>query len=493
MTTLSRGWARLRAPVYPASGILALALAATFLDTRRTDWHLVALAAALAALVVGGTAAAPWGLLPQLAQLVPALGCDAVIALLRHAQGGSTSGYAPLAVLPVLWVGLRLGRAASAAITVGTGLMFALPIAIVGPPMYPDTGWRGAALWTVVAAFVAVGANRVMAEERSLAEVASARAGELSRLVSTQSAIATAGTDLDAVLVAVAREALALTTAEAAVVELPDGLDMVYRATAGTADAHLGMRIPLEGSISGHALRERRVLTCRDSETDGRVDRNASRLVGARSMVVVPLLDGDHAAGVLKVYSARVDAFTPVDASLLEMLAGMVAAALVRAALHERLERQATTDELTGLPNRREWYRQLDGAFARARRSGQPLSVVVLDVNGLKAVNDRHGHAAGDRLLRSLTSRWSSVLRGQDVLGRIGGDEFAVVLESATELDAADVVERLRASHADEQGAAAGIATWDGSEAPASLVGRADAAMYEDKRAARSPVPHSGR
>jgi diguanylate cyclase (GGDEF)-like protein len=486
--SLSRGWARLSAPVYPAAGILTLALAATLLDTRQTHWGLVAAAAGLAVAVVVLAGFAPWSRLPQLAQVSLPLACDGVIALLRQAQGGSTSGYAPLAVLPVLWVGLRLGRRAGAVIVAGTCLMLALPIALIGAPMYPDTGWRGTALWTVVASFVVGAANRVTNQERRLTETASARARELTRLVSTQNAIATSHHDLDVVMGTVVDEALTLTNAEAAVVELPDGRDMVYRATAGTASPHLGLRLARDGTISGRALRERRVLSCRDSELDERVDREACRRVGARSMVVVPLLDGERAAGVLKVYSSTVDAFTPIDATLLSMLAAMVTTALVRAELLDRLEAQATTDELTGLANRREWYHRLDGALLRARRSGQPVSVVLLDVNGLKTINDRDGHAAGDRLLRSVTSRWSAALREQDVLGRIGGDEFAVVLEGAGETEAADVVERLRQALAGTQSAAAGIATWDGTEPGAELVDRADEAMYEDKRAGKSAL-----
>jgi diguanylate cyclase (GGDEF)-like protein len=199
-------------------------------------------------------------------------------------------------------------------------------------------------------------------------------------------------------------------------------------------------------------------------------------------MIVVPLWNGTHAAGVLKVYSSTPDAFDPRAAQLLEMLAGMTAAALVRAQLLAQLNEQATRDELTGLVNRREWYRQLDLALVRARRAEQPLSVVILDVNGLKLVNDRDGHAAGDRLLRSLSRRWSSTLRESDLLGRIGGDEFGLILGGAGEVSSAEVVDRLRAALDGGQSAAAGIATWDGVESAGALVDRADEAMYRQKR-----------
>jgi GAF domain-containing protein len=279
-----------------------------------------------------------------------------------------------------------------------TTLLFALPIVIVGSPLYPSDGWRGVVLWSLISLFVGLGADRVMRAQQEQIEIAEARARELDRLAETQRAIATTNADLDAVLGTVVREAQRLTDADAAVVEIPDGDDLVYRAVAGTAAAHLGVRIPAAGAISGLALRTGETLLCEDSETE-RVDRETCRRVGARSMVVVPLRHAAQTAGVLKVYSQSQSAFRPEHVRVLTLLADMIGSALVRAALLEKLEHLALTDELTGLPNRRNWYEQLEHALLRARRSRAPLSVIVLDLNGFKQVNDRQGHAAGDRLL----------------------------------------------------------------------------------------------
>ncbi|HEU0192884.1 MAG TPA: GGDEF domain-containing protein, partial [Gaiellales bacterium] len=129
-----------------------------------------------------------------------------------------------------------------------------------------------------------------------------------------------------------------------------------------------------------------------------------------------------------------------------------------------------------------EWQRQLELALARVRRSGQPLSVIVIDVDGLKRLNDEEGHAAGDALLRRVSGRWLSALREIDYLGRLGGDEFAVILEGSDEPDAAVVLERLVGVLDADDNASAGTATWDGAEDGQSLTARADAAMYVDKR-----------
>jgi diguanylate cyclase (GGDEF)-like protein len=458
-----------------------VALAATGLRTDETNWPLVigAYAGAFGAAAI--FAATPWERLPQSALIIPPIACLLLIGLLRQAQGGATSGYASLAFLPVVWVGLQLSRRAVVAMAVCTSLLLAIPMLFIGAPLYPGTGWRGATLLTLASLVVALAADRVVTDQRRQTKIAQARTVELDRLVATQTAIATGQFDLDAVLRRVAEEALNLSGGEGAVVEVPESGDMVYIAAAGVAESHIGLRLRREGTLSGMCLASGDVLICEDSETDDRVDREACRAVGARSMVVVPLLHDGRRTGVLKVYSSTPNAFPDSVARLLAMLANMIGTALVRADLMRELENQAVTDELTGLANRRAWYQLLDVAIARAGRSGEPLSVVVLDLDGFKQVNDHEGHAAGDNLLIDFARRWSSVLRAGDVLGRIGGDEFAVIVEGADEVNANEVVARLAESLEDGYHASAGIAVWDRLETAAALVRRADSAMYEMK------------
>ncbi|MBV8397013.1 MAG: GGDEF domain-containing protein [Actinobacteria bacterium] len=465
-------WARVDAPAFVAGGILLLAFAVCGLDTRSTDWTLVAADAAAAVFVVAAAAILP---LPASALVLLPFACDAVVAVLRQAQGGSTSGYGPLAALPAVWVGLQWGGRAVPAMTAATAAMFGLPIALVGAPMYPNTGWRGVVLWTIVSALIGGGASRVMRAQR-------AHAHDLDRLVGIQNSIATSAFEVEAVMRTVVENALELTGAEAAVVEIPDGDDMVYRAAAGTAVSHLGRRVPRARSLSGLAIATAEMLVCTDSELDPRVDRDACRHVGARSLIVVPLPHEGSPTGVLKVYSPVANAFGDGAGRVLAMLSSMIAAALARADLLRQLGKQATTDSLTGLLNRSGFHAELSLALARARRSGLPLSVVVLDVDGLKQVNDTKGHAEGDRLLRELASRWSAAVRITDVIGRTGGDEFALVLEGTDAEGVATVSvalqEALRPGHA----ASSGCATWDGEETADALLARADAAMYAMKR-----------
>jgi diguanylate cyclase len=485
--------ARLRfsRPLTLAGGVVVLSFATARLWPAGTDLPTFEAAGAVAVALLATAAWLSRGRPSLWLVLLVPVGCDLLVALLRQAQGGSISGYSPLVFVPLVWTGLVLGRGAVLVLSACTALLFALPIVIVGPPLYPDNGWRGVVLWLVVALFVGLGADLVVRAEKEQTEIARARARELDRLAETQNAIATSEFDLDDVLGTVAREAQRLTGADAAAVEIPDGGDLVYRAASGTAEAHLGLRLPSANAISGLAVRTGETLVCDDSETDDRVDVDACRRVGARSLVVVPLLHDAHAAGVLKVYSEKRGAFTPEHVRVITLLADMIGSALARAELLEQLHELALTDELTGLANRRSWYDQLERALARARRSTTSLSVLVLDLNGFKQVNDKQGHAAGDRLLRTVSACWASVLRESDVLGRIGGDEFGVILDHTDSETAARIAARLGSSlPATEVSVATGIATWDREEDAEGLLSRADAAMYEEKSESGAVTAH---
>jgi diguanylate cyclase (GGDEF)-like protein len=481
----------LQRPVIPYASIVGLALAATVLHTGGTRWSYVVGAAIVAAVGAVVALVVPWQRLPLAAQLSLAIWCDVVLALLRQAQGGVSSGYSPLAILPVIWVALVMGRAAVVAIAAATGLLFGLPILLVGGSAYPSSSVRLAVLWTVVALIVGLIVNRVVEELRRQSHLAELNAFELDRLVRTQTAIATSRFSVDDVLSKVVSESLELTGAEGAVVELPDGDEMVYRAVGGTAAPYLGIRLARDGSLSGECLRLREVLICSDSETDPRVDREACRRVGARSLLVVPLLHDGKATGVLKVYTGTADAFGAAESRPLAALATLIASALARGELLDRLHDEATTDELTGIANRRSWHDQLDAAMARRRRTGRALSVILLDLDGFKQINDTLGHAAGDELLIDVATRWTATVREIDVLGRIGGDEFAVLLDGADHPTALEVAARLETALPSGCGVSAGTATAEDGEDAASLLARADAAMYERKNAGRTlpPVP----
>jgi diguanylate cyclase (GGDEF)-like protein len=147
---------------------------------------------------------------------------------------------------------------------------------------------------------------------------------------------------------------------------------------------------------------------------------------------------------------------------------------------------QAMTDDLTGLPSRRCWAAELNRELARSRRHGTPLTIVMLDLNGFKAFNDKHGHPAGDELLRAVARDWSEALRATDMLARFGGDEFSITLPDCSPELAIAVVGRVQAATPPRIDSSAGIASSNGAETADELVGRADAALYDAKRQDRA-------
>ncbi len=155
-----------------------------------------------------------------------------------------------------------------------------------------------------------------------------------------------------------------------------------------------------------------------------------------------------------------------------------------------RLQRLAVTDPLTGLLNREGLRRATDAALLAAERSGDPVSVAVLDLDGFKAVNDRHGHAAGDALLVDLSRAWSQELRPTDLLGRWGGDEFVLVLPGSDQADATGVLRRLAAASA--TGWSYGLALHAPGRGIDAVLQDADADLYRAKSRLRVPAPVGG-
>jgi diguanylate cyclase (GGDEF)-like protein len=211
------------------------------------------------------------------------------------------------------------------------------------------------------------------------------------------------------------------------------------------------------------------------------VDREACRRVGARSMIVTPLRYRGTPLGVLKVFAPRPHAFDEAAEGILRLLAGIIAASMHRAREHEGLTMRALHDPLTGLANRS----RIEGCIEDAIVAGRPFGVVFMDLNGFKRINDDHGHAAGDAILRAVGSTLASCVRDHDVPARFGGDEFVVLLDGVrTREGAVEAVQRLQLRLREQEiSASAGIAMYpEDGETIAELLARADAAMYADKQ-----------
>jgi diguanylate cyclase (GGDEF)-like protein len=265
----------------------------------------------------------------------------------------------------------------------------------------------------------------------------------LLQIIQAQAEIARFGADLGSVMSYVAERCQNLTGAQAAAVELAEQDEMIYRAASGTAAKMLGLRLKRASSLSGLCVKTGQVLRCDDSESDPRVDREACRQVGLRSMVVIPLTHLNTTVGVLKVMASSLSAFSDKDVRVLELMADLIGAAMFHAARNEtnELYLRATHDALTGLPNRALFYERLHQSIDSALRANTRLGVLNLDLDGLKPINDTYGHRVGDAAIREAATRIKSAARETDTVARLGGDEFGVILAG---LGASEDVERTR-------------------------------------------------
>jgi diguanylate cyclase (GGDEF)-like protein len=171
--------------------------------------------------------------------------------------------------------------------------------------------------------------------------------------------------------------------------------------------------------------------------------------------------------------------------------------------LVDRLHAAARRDPLTGVANRQAFDERLDHELAVTRRSGHPTAVVLLDIDDFKQINDRHGHVAGDEVLRTVATVAARSVRETDLLARLGGDEFAAILPGASTEQAYQAGERVRLAVLDAQSAAAGaipftisvgvVDSADAGEAPDSVVTNADRALYSAKRRGRNRTARAAR
>ena len=175
--------------------------------------------------------------------------------------------------------------------------------------------------------------------------------------------------------------------------------------------------------------------------------------------------------------------FIELAASMLSaLLAGEFALAEL-ARKNERLLTEVETDELTGLHNRRGWNRLLSIENERCRTFGHPAGIVIIDLDGMKQVNDRDGHAEGDTLIRSAAAILRLSPRNEDIVARLGGDEFGILLMEANEVECNTIAERLRISLT-QAGifASLGLASRDPTAGLIEAWERADNLMYMEKR-----------
>ena len=282
--------------------------------------------------------------------------------------------------------------------------------------------------------------ERELLAARRIAESSEVRV----RVLQSSSSAFVSSTNEEQICAALAASANEAFVATATAVFLIDG-DGEFVLTAGTNPVE-GLVPRGEATASRAALALGATLTVSVRDADGPYARVAEVLRERRldSVSIIPLLRETEPIGVLACFFARMREFDTHFTDLQVALSRLAAQAIVRVRLQHELERLASHDQLTGLANRTFLLETVEGAIERSVIVGNPLSVVFLDLDGFKGINDQFGHAAGDSVLVQVAGRIRRAVRHEDAVGRYGGDEFVAVCEDADAASAASIAERIR-------------------------------------------------
>jgi diguanylate cyclase (GGDEF)-like protein len=293
-----------------------------------------------------------------------------------------------------------------------------------------------------------------------------------------------ASLELQEVLGALAREAAHAVGADASGVYLGNGRDGgVATAGHGMPEEWHGVTLAPGEGAAGTVLLSGRPFVTNDYQRDVTVPcHHAMRT--CRTAVAVPMAWNDELKGALSVGWTSIRRVEDEDRRTLEAIADLATVACHNAETYDQVRQAARTDALTGLLNHGAMQVRMREEIARADREGAPLSLVIVDLDDFKRVNDQHGHQAGDQLLRSVATLLQAELRPYDLVARYGGDEFVVLLPGSDEATACTVAERVRDAVAAElgRGCSLGVAEWRDRLDADALLEHADHALLLAKR-----------
>jgi diguanylate cyclase (GGDEF)-like protein/putative nucleotidyltransferase with HDIG domain len=252
------------------------------------------------------------------------------------------------------------------------------------------------------------------------------------------------------------------------------------------------LRIPVGDGLSGWVAQNRKPIVNGNPSVEPGYLNDPSKFSTLRSALAVPLEGVSGVIGVLAVYRSEKDSFTSDHLRILLAVTGKMALAIENALKFQQAESSATTDYLTGLPNARSLFLQLDRELARCKRDNSSLTLMVCDMDGFKKINDRFGHLEGNRVLRLFSQALKESCREYDYVARMGGDEFVIIAPGLNADDAAKKIDVVRplAQHAgfevcgeDMLSLSVGVAVSpeDGDDAE-QLLTQADRRMYLEKQ-----------
>ncbi len=247
----------------------------------------------------------------------------------------------------------------------------------------------------------------------------------------------------------------------------------------------------------GQVAKSGKPILAEDVSADSKLSRMRKMGDGIQSFAAVPIMAKEKILAVMGVGSRKYRKFPDWEMLMLDTIANQIGMAIENAQLYEHALELAFTDSLTGLYNRRYLMDQIEREFIRAQRSKAPLSLVMVDLDGLKDINDRFGHHVGDRFLKEVARIVKVNTRASDVAARWGGDEFMLLAPGTDSRSAIKIAERIRAQverykmklEGKEVGItiSSGIVTYpDHASVVAELLKKADEAMYNAKRGGKN-------
>lgn len=305
--------------------------------------------------------------------------------------------------------------------------------------------------------------------------------------------------DIDSVHHTTAGAIAAIARVDQVAIAMVEGeqLRFAYLSNKQTKDLS-ACHFPLVDSLVGQAVKYRQRFLRAAGAASAPVVNGCALFDAYGSVLVVPLVqEQEPVSAVLLVATAAVDSFSAHSIDLIQMIADQVAIRIDLAQAHEQISRMTLTDALTGIANRRAFERGLAAMYERALRRHSPFSLIIGDIDLFKRINDSYGHPFGDQVIKQVAGQLSEVVRGGDLAARIGGEEFAVLLEDSDRAGAFEVAERLRTRVSRLQLHCAGervplsislglVAFPADTEEAQALLNFADRALYRAKKAGRN-------